>query len=128
MSLTQTVTDIVAQRGHATADEIHPLVEGVTRKQVMNALAHARKSGLIHCPERAPKRGFGVMDGSEPAVHYPGPNPNRKERVISTRPPNSAWELAHGLQIPGAWPPPFDGARPFNLLSAYDELETAEAA
>ena len=125
MSLTKTVAAIVEQRGKATADEIHSLVEGVTRYQVVNALANARRIELVHCHGHAPKRVDGVFVGSEPEVHYPGPNPKGKERAISTRPPNSAWELGHGLQIAGAWPPLFEASRSFNLLGAWEETEAA---
>lgn len=49
-----------------------------------------------------------------------------EEREIATRPPNSAWELAHGRQIPGTWPPAFEQGRQFAPLGPWTE-ETAEA-
>lgn len=42
-------------------------------------------------------------------------------REIHTRPPASAWELAHGRQIAGTWPPEFQNARRFAPLGPWVE-------
>jgi hypothetical protein len=125
MSLTSRVADLVAELGGANVDQLVAFLPEYTRDQVINAMHNARTTGLIHCNGRVPRKGT-PRNGSMPATYYPGPAPGKEApkaafRAINSRPPASAWELAHGLQIPGTWPPQFENGRQFRLLGPWTE-------
>lgn len=66
MSLTQTVIDMVEERGSATENHLLPKLaeEGYTRAQVRKALQNARFRGLLDV-----RKGKGLGKGSEPGTY-----------------------------------------------------------
>jgi hypothetical protein len=116
MSLMRRVAAVIDDLGSANVDQVLPYFDGYTRKQILCAMQNAAEEGLIHSKGRIPRRG-GPRNGSMPAPYYPGPSARvaaRKKvpaRDIHCRPPASVWELAHGLQIAGTWPPATVGRR-----------------
>jgi hypothetical protein len=129
MSLIRRVVAVVEGLGGASVEQVAPLLQEYTRKQVLTALHKAAFEGLLHTKGLLPKRGKGHGAGNLPSVYYPGPSPNfvaRKEKVaarraIRTRPPASVWELSHSLQIPGTWPPVAAPGRKFAPLGPWTE-------
>lgn len=121
MSLTHDVCFLIRKKGSATVDSLLSELPGYTRSQVMNAMKNARTLGLIHTLNWANRNGKNVGQGRAPSAYYPGPKPTfyglqpieQPERDIKARPPASVWELGHGLQIAGDWPPAFEGGRVF---------------
>lgn len=101
-SLTKDVAEAVLAAGQATVDDLLPRFRGRSRAQLQKALQNGSDAGLI----RLAVRGIGGHGKPNPGI-WVGP----MERVISIRPPASAWELGQGLQIAGTWPPEGDGRR-----------------
>lgn len=126
MSMVADVSRLIAKKGGATVDELVPEM-GCTRDQVMSALKNARNRGFVHTLGWRSRTGKGGP-GRAPATYYPGPKPSnyaqliQPERVIQARPPASVWELGHGLQIAGDWPPQFEGGRVY--VSPEEQEET----
>lgn len=122
MSLRRSVAELVQEMGQATADDLVPLLQEYNRVQILKALHNACRVGMLTCDGRAPRRGI-ERGGAAPATYRPaeGPPQMRKapERKIHARPPNSAFELGHGLQIAGKWPPQGQGRR-FSPLGSWD--------
>lgn len=119
MSMVADVCRLITKKGGATVDELVPEM-GCTRLQAKDALKNAAKRNLIHIKGWKSRSGKGDGAGRLPPTYYPGPKPSdyaqlmqQPERVIRCRPPASVWELAHGLQIAGDWPLPFEGGRVF---------------
>ncbi len=120
------VVDLVRERGPCTVDDLmgNPAVDGYTRTQVMKAMQGARERKRLDLMKRGGGRGQGV--GNLPSTYClgaaaPSPFPVAKQ-AIHVRPPASVWELGHGLQIAGEWPPAGEG-RSYMLLSAGDAQE-----
>lgn len=125
--LCQAVADLVTEHGSADVNDLSAWLPQYSRTQLLDAMKTARKLGLIHCVE--PRKAGGA--GWIPGRYHPGPMPDvmaaesapPKDRVIAIRPPNSAWELAHCLQIAGSWPPAWEGGRVYGI--EQEEEETA---
>lgn len=119
------VVDLVRRRGPCTVDDLmgDPAVSGYTRTQVMKAMQGARERRRLNLMARGGGRGKGV--GNLPSTYSLGPNAPELEVEpdISARPPSSVWELGHGLQIAGDWPPRCESARIFNLLGGWNDDE-----
>lgn len=124
MSLISRVTDLIADLGSATVDELLPYLEDYTRRQVINAMQNAASNGLVHV--KAPAQRLGGVRGSAPSRYFPGPGAGRKapqrriRRDIHSRPPASVWELSHSLQIAGTWPPVATPGRKFAPLGPWE--------
>ena len=129
-ALRRTVARLVKEQGSATMDVLQPLLPAYTREQIRSALGSAARWGLVHCPVRGRQLGNGR--GSLPATYLPGPAPGfrTKPPAIHIRPPNCVWELSHGLQIAGVWPPPCDTGRryaPLGDWNAEDDTQRSAA-
>ena len=131
MSLLRRVVAVVERLGGASVEQVAPLLQEYTRKQVLGALHKAAFEGLVHTRGQLPKRGKGCGAGNLPSVYYSGSSPSfiarkaevaaRRARAMQARPPASVWELAHSLQIPGTWPPVATPGRKFAPLGPWNE-------
>jgi hypothetical protein len=124
-SLVALVADIVAQRGTVTLDEMELMLPEYTRAQVQKALQNAQARGMARCAIPG-KGGPGRRASSVWAP--PLPKQPARDREISCRPPNSAWELSHSRQLLGEWPPAFPGARQYIPLGPWTEPNPPEGA
>ena len=90
MSLTQTVADMVSERGAATVDDLLPELaeEGYTREQVIKALQNAKHRGLLEN-----RRGKGLGPGSMPSTYTPKRTPKQRAAAPSIGRVASVWEL-----------------------------------
>lgn len=114
-SLTGRAAAAVNKRGASTAKELAADLPGLTVVQITSALTNATHHKLVRLKVR------GNAKAKRCSVWEPVPVGGR---FIEQRPPNSAWELAHGRQIAGEWPPAFENARRFNLLGPWNEEAT----
>lgn len=99
MSLRRTVAMMVQARGKATVDDLMQdgLLQGFTRKQVMQALDNARTIGLVVCAGKPSRVGAGPV-GSLPATYYPAGvevvRVKRAEPKPIPKPVSCVWNLA----------------------------------
>lgn len=117
-SLALRVAAAVKRRGAASLDDVAPEFPKFTREQVRCALQNATSLRHLQLKVR------GNAKAKRASVWEPTPFAQPKVRLIEQRPPNSAWELAHGRQIAGEWPPTFENGRRFNLLGPWNEEAT----
>jgi hypothetical protein len=119
VSLTETVIDMVHQRGAASADELLPELEEYTLQQVSKALDRGRQAKLIESE--------GYRRGGLNSLGHPTSRPSRYrvtalylERIKpkpAPRPAASVWDLAKQAPVVTSWPPAFEGGRAFKLLT-----------
>lgn len=103
------VARAVVNRGQATLDDLQQDFPAMRRDQLQKALDNAKFMGLV----RLAVRGQGG--------HVSRPGIWAAALPIAVRPPASAWELGHGLQIAGTWPPAFEGGRQYAPLGPWVE-------
>lgn len=100
-SMVRQVTDIIAQRGPSTVDEITPLFPGMERDKLLSALQNARNYGLLYVYEYG-KHQYGQRGGKSPAT-YAAVTEEKKPASVNDDPMaqrgripnvNSVWGLA----------------------------------
>lgn len=133
MSLRRRVAELIQEIGPSSASDLAPYLDGYSLAQIIGALQNAAEQGWIHCGERVRVSGLGMGRGTSlPATYYLGPSARKaaqlkNAREIQIRPPASVWELGHGRQIAGTWPPIGQGRR-LEPLGDWPEYQPRSAA
>lgn len=114
MSAVVRVTEAVRARGSATVAQITPDLDGLTHKQILDALANAKARGSVRVKVQGNFRG-----GRETVWEF-GTFKKRKKRAPKPRPLPiaSVWELGtpRDIQMPQGQ------GRKHNLLGGWDDL------
>lgn len=135
MSLRRRVVELIEEYGPSSATDLAPYLDEYTVKQIIGGLQAAAENGWVHCKGRARRPGMG-KGSAIPATYYLGPSESKaaklKEKTkqcrdIIVRPPSSVWELGHGRQIAGTWPPIGQGRR-LEPLGDWPDYQPRSAA
>lgn len=112
MSAVLRVTEAVKARGEATVAQITPNLDGLTHKQILDALANAKARGTVRV------KVMGNFRGGRETVWEFGTFKKRKKRAPKPQamPIASVWELG----TPRAISMPMERGRVFNLLGSWD--------